>query len=73
MYQFYRHTKKPAFVLIMPKDAAMPREARVEEWKAARVSDQIFDVAKKSIEEKGYFIIKVGVTFQEVEATALSE
>lgn len=67
MYQFYRHVTKPAFVLITAVDAKLPSETKAEDWKKTQVRNEAFGEAKRSIEEKGYYLMKLGVTFREVD------
>lgn len=69
MYEVYQHKMRPQYRLIKSRDAPMPAEAG-DNFKLARMTDQISPEAEQAIKDRGFHLYKIVVKFQEIEGEA---
>lgn len=68
-YRFHVHRTKPAYRLVTAEGAGFPAAGREEDWRFTRVRDRDDtnpDVAKL-VDEAGYCLFRIGLTFDEIE------
>ena len=67
-YQFFKHKYKSNFSLVLKEGADFPSEGNAEDWLlvTTRHDSDVNDQTKSTIEDKGYCLTKMEVSFTEV-------
>lgn len=69
-YRFHVHRTNPAYRLVIARDAAFPADANEADWRftlARERADTAPDVARL-VDETGYCLFKIGLSFDELDA-----
>lgn len=68
IYRFYRHRQKPQFRLVLKAQLGFPPETAEGEWELTRQreGEDVNRDVRREIDEKGYSLFKIGVTFAEL-------
>ena len=67
-YRFHVHRSRPDYRLVTAEGAPFPAEGREDDWRFTRVrarADTNPDVAKL-VDETGYCLFRIGLTFSEM-------
>ncbi|USQ97132.1 hypothetical protein [Caulobacter sp. RL271] len=67
-FRFHVHRDKPAYRLVIAEGAPFPAEANEDDWRftlARERADTAPDVAKR-VDETGYCLFKIGLSFDEI-------